>query len=638
MNVPAPKIRRSEVLTAILAGLACFLVIDQLRLFGSPLLSVVIRLETQYYFALIALLLPGVFLIYRSRWPALDAVLGLGAFLAPLWLLRHAEPIANEGWEFLAPDHAIVASSVVWLLVLEAVRRVTGWVLFGIALVFSMYPLFADLMPLMISGMAIGFRETASYHAMSIESIVGLPFRAFANLVVGFLVFGATLQHTGGGAFFIRLAFALLGGVRGGAAKVAIVSSGLMGSMSGSVITNVMTTGQLTIPAMRRQGFSAKSAAAVGACASTGGVLLPPIMGSTAFIMATFLEIPYYQVALAALLPSLLYFIALYAQLDAYAGKHGLEGLPESELPRLRAVLGEGWVFILSFALLIVFLLVLQQETLAPWAATASLLVINQFRQGRMAVADWAAWLAAVGKLLIELQAILLAVGLIVGALSVTGLSGTLVNELLFIAGDSTGVLILMGAATSFILGIGLTVTAAYVFLAIVLAPALIDGGLVPMAVHLFILYWGMLSFITPPVALGAFAAASISGANPVATGFEAMRLGVAIYLVPFLFVLNPALIGQGPWQGIVQAALEALLGVLLIAWSAQRHLPRLGDPGRMASWLLGLGGLLLALPDIALQGLALSNALGNAAGAGLIVLALLLARFRAHQSRLTVS
>ena len=393
MSVPASRIRLAEVLTAILAGLACLLVIDQLRLFGSPFLSVLIRLETQYYFALIALLLPGVFLIYRSRWAALDASLCFGAFLAPLWLLLHAEAIANEGWEFLAPDHAVLASSIVWLLVLEAVRRVTGWVLFGIALVFSMYPLFADLMPLMISGMAIGFRETASYHAMSIESIVGLPFRAFANLVVGFLVFGATLQHTGGGAFFIRLAFALLGGVRGGAAKVAIVSSGLMGSMSGSVITNVMTTGQLTIPAMRRQGFSAKSAAAVEACASTGGVLLPPIMGSTAFIMATFLEIPYYQVALAALLPSLLYFIALYAQLDAYAGKHGLEGLPDSEIPSLRAVLGEGWVFIVSFALLIVFLLVLQQEALAPWAATASLLVINQFRQGRMAVADWG-WLA----------------------------------------------------------------------------------------------------------------------------------------------------------------------------------------------------------------------------------------------------
>jgi TRAP transporter 4TM/12TM fusion protein len=638
MTAPLQWVRMPERLTALLAGLACFLVVDQLRLLGSPLLSGLIRLETQYYFALIALLLPGVFLIYRSRWAVLDAALGLGAFLAPLWLLHHAEAIANEGWEFLAPDHAVLASSVLWLLVLEAVRRVTGWVLFGIALVFSMYPLFADVMPLMISGMAIGFRETASYHAMSIESIVGLPFRAFANLVVGFLVFGATLQHTGGGAFFIRLAFALLGGVRGGAAKVAIVSSGLMGSMSGSVITNVMTTGQLTIPAMRRQGFSAKSAAAVEACASTGGVLLPPIMGSTAFIMATFLEIPYYQVAIAALLPSLLYFIALYTQLDAYAGKHGLEGLPESELPKLRIVLAEGWVFIVSFALLIVFLLVLQQEALAPWAATASLLVISQFRQGRMAFGDLGSWLVAVGKLLIELQAILCAVGLIVGALSVTGLSGTLVNELLFVAGDSTGVLILMGAATSFILGIGLTVTAAYVFLAIVLAPALIDGGLMPMAVHLFILYWGMLSFITPPVALGAFAAASIAGANPVATGFEAMRLGVAIYLVPFLFVLNPALIGVGPWQGIVQAALEALLGVLLIAWSAQRYLPRLGDPGFIAACLLGFGGLLVALPEINLEGVALSNFDGNLAGILMIVLALLLARVRANPAPKTAS
>jgi TRAP transporter 4TM/12TM fusion protein len=367
-------------------------------------------------------------------------------------------------------------------------------------------------------------------------------------------------------------------------------------------------------------------------------VLLPPIMGSTAFIMATFLEIPYYQVAIAALLPSLLYFIALYTQLDAYAGKHGLEGLPESELPKLRIVLAEGWVFIVSFALLIVFLLVLQQEALAPWAATASLLVINQFRQGRMAFGDLGSWLVAVGKLLIELQAILCAVGLIVGALSVTGLSGTLVNELLFVAGDSTGVLILMGAATSFILGIGLTVTAAYVFLAIVLAPALIDGGLMPMAVHLFILYWGMLSFITPPVALGAFAAASIAGANPVATGFEAMRLGVAIYLVPFLFVLNPALIGVGPWQGIVQAALEALLGVLLIAWSAQRYLPRLGDPGFIAACLLGFGGLLVALPEINLEGVALSNFDGNLAGILMIVLALLLARVRANPAPKTAS
>ena len=624
MTEREPFADSKDWLTAVIALLSCFVVIDQLRLWGAPLLGSWIRLETQYYFLLIALLLPGAFLIRPSRWLLLDGVLGLGALLAPMWLLYHGEAIVNEGWEFVAPNHAMAASLALWILVLEAVRRVAGWSLFLIAGIFSLYPLIADRMPEMISGMAIGLPETANYHAMSIESIVGLPFRAFATLVIGFVVFGATLQHTGGGAFFIRLAFAFLGRTRGGAAKVAIVSSGLMGSMSGSVITNVMTTGQLTIPAMRRQGLSKQAAAAVEACASTGGVLLPPIMGSTAFIMATFLEMPYYQVALAALIPSLLYFAALYLQLDAHALKHDIKGMPESEIPPLRQVLVEGWFYIGAFALLIVLLLVLQQETLAPWVATAALLLINQILpQQRMSRAGLKQWLTGVGQLLIELLAILAAVGLIVGALSVTGLSGTLVNELLFVAGDRTWILIVMGAMTSFVLGIGLTVTAAYVFLAIVLAPALIEGGLMPLGVHLFILYWGMLSFITPPVALGAFAAASIAGANPVATGFEAMRMGIAIYWVPFLFVVNPSLIGFGPWQQIALSVFEAVLGILAIAWAAQRFLPRIGRLSYWAAGLLGFGGLLVSLPTLELEGLALSNAVGNVLGFGLILLSL---------------
>ncbi|MGB1905622.1 MAG: TRAP transporter permease [Pseudomonadales bacterium] len=624
MTEREPFADSKDWLTAVIALLSCFVVIDQLRLWGAPLLGSWIRLETQYYFLLIALLLPGAFLIRPSRWLLLDGVLGLGALLAPMWLLYHGEAIVNEGWEFVAPNHAMAASLALWILVLEAVRRVAGWSLFLIAGIFSLYPLIADRMPEMISGMAIGLPETANYHAMSIESIVGLPFRAFATLVIGFVVFGATLQHTGGGAFFIRLAFAFLGRTRGGAAKVAIVSSGLMGSMSGSVITNVMTTGQLTIPAMRRQGLSKQAAAAVEACASTGGVLLPPIMGSTAFIMATFLEMPYYQVALAALIPSLLYFAALYLQLDAHALKHDIKGMPESEIPPLRQVLVEGWFYIGAFALLIVLLLVLQQETLAPWVATAALLLINQILpQQRMSRAGLKEWLTGVGQLLIELLAILAAVGLIVGALSVTGLSGTLVNELLFVAGDRTWILIVMGAMTSFVLGIGLTVTAAYVFLAIVLAPALIEGGLMPLGVHLFILYWGMLSFITPPVALGAFAAASIAGANPVATGFEAMRMGIAIYWVPFLFVVNPSLIGFGPWQQIALSVFEAVLGILAIAWAAQRFLPRIGRLSYWAAGLLGFGGLLVSLPTLELEGLALSNSVGNVLGFGLILLSL---------------
>jgi TRAP-type uncharacterized transport system fused permease subunit len=223
--------------------------------------------------------------------------------------------------------------------------------------------------------------------------------------------------------------------------------------------------------------------------------------------------------------------------------------------------------------------------------------------------------MVATGKLLAELLAIMAGVGLIVGALSITGLSGTLVNDLLYFAGDSTLLLLLMGALTSFVLGIGMTVTAAYIFLAIILAPALIQGGLDPMSVHLFILYWGMLSFITPPVALGAFAAASIAGASPLATGFKAMRLGSVIYFIPFFFVLNPALILVGSWIEILLATLTVAAGVFLVAGGLQGYLPGLGfldrngPIGAAGRSLLTLGGGLVALPGLQTIGIALTDA-----------------------------
>jgi len=434
---------------------------------------------------------------------------------------------------------------------------------------------------------------------------MGIPLQAFANLVIGFLLFGVALQKTGGGKFFINLAFALLGHVRGGPAKVAVFSSGLMGSMSGSVITNVMTTGVMSIPAMRRVGFSKSYAAGIEACASTGGVLMPPVMGATAFIMAAFLNIPYGTIALAAVVPSVLYFLGLFIQIDAYAARHDLKGLPADELPSLRGTLKEGWYFIFVFGLLIWMLFFLRQEATAPFYATALLLIINQVlpyeRWGWQDVKDF---FSDSGKLFAELIAILAGVGLLVGALSVTGLSGTIANDLIYLAGGNTLVLLLMGALTSFILGIGMTVTAAYIFLAVALAPALINGGgMDPLAVHLFILYWGMLSFITPPVALGAFAAATVAGAKPMETGFQAMRLGSVIYFIPFLFVLNPALIFQGSWDEIIVVIIQALAGVILIAGSIQGWLLGVGNLARggVVQWpvrfALILGGMLLAIP-----------------------------------------
>lgn len=491
---------RSTFTAAALKGLLVavtvivfLLALDNLRIVGEPLFGSFILFETHYYYGLFALLLPFAFLLNptttRFNSIYIDTLLALTVFVCSGWLFSYSEVMLDEGWEFDAPDDAIIVSFVLWGLVLEALRRVAGYSLFTLALLFSLYPLFADQMPDAVSGMASTFGETAAYHVMSSESLLGLPFRAFANLVIGFLVFGVALQHTGGGRFFIDLAFSLLGKTRGGPAKVAIVASGLMGSMSGSVITNVLTTGQLTIPAMRESGIHPRIAAAVEACASTGGVLLPPIMGSTAFVMATFLEVPYYQVALAAAVPALLYFFALFIQLDIYAAKNNLQGIAAEKLPSLRKTIKDGWFYLGSFIVLVVLLLVMQRESFAPWLATLCLLILNQFsRDHRWNISQLYEFIRSSGALLVELLVILSGVGLVVGALSFTGLSGTLVNELLFLAGGSTAVLLLMGAATSFVLGIGMTVTAAYIFLAIILAPALIQGGLEPMGVHLFIL------------------------------------------------------------------------------------------------------------------------------------------------------
>ncbi|MEX2319778.1 MAG: TRAP transporter fused permease subunit, partial [Saccharospirillum sp.] len=346
-------------------------------------------------------------------------------------------------------------------------------------------------------------------------------------------------------------------------------------------------------------------AGGVEACASTGGVLMPPVMGATAFVMAMFLNVPYSAVVVAAIIPSALYFLGLFIQIDAYSARNGLEGLPKAELPTLKATLKEGWYFIFVFALLVWMLLVMQREAVAPFYATALLLVLNQFskkhrwgwKQAYMALTDSA-------KLFAELTAILVGVGLLVGALSITGLSGTIANDFIFLAGGSVLLLLLMGALTSFVLGIGMTVTAAYIFLAVALAPALTRGaGLDPMAVHLFILYWGMLSFITPPVALGAFAAATIAGARPMETGLQAMKLGSVIYFIPFLFVLNPALIMQGGPLEIAIVFVQAVVGIIFFASAMQGYMIGIGRLGygfiqeTVIRGLILVAGLALALP-----------------------------------------
>jgi TRAP transporter 4TM/12TM fusion protein len=567
-------------------------------------------LVNEYLYALVGMMLATVFIVFpaygkqrRDRVPFYDVVLAIAALVATFYLLANSLDIQEEAWEYLAPTWAQWLAVLVWALVIEAGRRTGGWPIFFIVVIISLYPIVADQVPQVIQGAPMVFLDTAAFHIYSIESLLGIPMRAFGLLVFGFLAFGMALLYTGAGLFFINFAFALLGHVRGGPAKVAIFSSGLFGSMSGGPITNVLTTGTLTIPAMRRIGFSAKYAGGIEACASTGGVLMPPIMGATAFVMADFLDVAYVDVALAAVVPSVLYYFGLFVQIDSYAARNNIEGLPKEEMPRLRDVMKDGWYYIFAFIVLILMLVFMKQEARAPFYATVLLLILNQFSpKHKMDWAKFYKYIQATVFLLAELAGILAAIGLIVGAVVGTGMAGSVTNDLVYLAGNSVFILLVMGALTSFILGIGMTVTAAYIFLAIILAPALIRAGLDPMPVHMFMLYWGMLSFITPPVALAAFAAASVAGAKPMQTGFEAMRLGTIIYFIPFFFVFNPALLLLGEMSEILIVCSTALLGVLVLAGGLQGYLVGLGripsgGVGTIARFFLAVGGIVLATP-----------------------------------------
>jgi TRAP transporter 4TM/12TM fusion protein len=446
---------------------------------------------------------------------------------------------------------------------------------------------------------------------------------------------------TGAGKFFINLAFALCGTFRGGAAKVGIFASALLGMMSGSIVSNVLTAGTMTIPVMKRSGFRASYAGAIEACASTGAVLAPPVMGATAFVMAQFLNVSYAEVALAAIIPAALYYAGLFMQVDAYAARHGLKGISRAELPSVLTSLKEGWYYVSVIVVLVVMLLYFKRESHAPFYATALLLMLNQLfsKEHRWTFATVANFFEVNGRTFVELIGILAGCGLLIGAFSMTGVISSLANDLLTLAGKNAFMLLVMCALTSLILGLGLTTTACYIFLAILVAPALEKLGLNKMAVHMFIFYWGMLSSITPPVALASFAAAGIAGAPPMKTGWESMRVGSIIYFIPFFFVLNPTLVLQGDSPYLEAFGLTALAGIgtLFICGGIQGYQVGVGDLRRLGplEWpvrlMLIVGGFVLATPGGGIMPLSQMQmtALAVAIVAPTLVTALLLMRAR---------
>lgn len=532
----------------------------------------------------------------------IDLALSALGFAITLYLFYNADNIFEQGWEFAAPDNAKLIALIMWALCMECGRRAGGIPVFVVCLLLSGFPLVAAHLPSPLNGISQPLFDLAAYHVYGGESIFGLPSRTVATALLGFIIFGVVLQHTGAGPFFIDIAFALCGKFRGGPAKVAVLSSALFGSLSGSAVANVMSTGTLTIPAMKRSGFSPRMAGAVEACASTGGVLAPPVMGATAFVMASFLNVSYSTIAIAATIPAFLYFFGMFVQLDSYAARVKLSGLDEQVIPDFWKVLREGWYYAFVILTLVLLILMTEIEEKAPYYATCLLLVINQFSARHKL--NWrraANLVVGVGIALAELAAIIASIGCVIGALFVSGVIGSLTNDLLSLAGGNVYALLLMGAVTCFALGMGMPITASYIFLAILLVPALTRLGIDPLAAHMFLLYYGAVSYITPPVAIAALTASTISKSGPIQTGLESMRIGAVLYIIPFVFVFHPALLMNAPAGEIIFAFASAVLGIIFFCSALQGYLPGAGVAEGPAGWparaISFCAGIFLVLP-----------------------------------------
>ena len=564
-----------------------------------------LQFPNAYLYSLIGVFTSLVFVLYpvsakrsRDKVPWYDILLFLTTFSISTYFCTQAWNILHKGWELDAPVFAGVASFILCFLILEALRRSSGLVITILASFFFCYPAFADKMPGILQGSSFSLWSTGVYHTLGNSGIIGLVMQVFGDKVLVFVFFGAVLQYTGCGKFFLDLAFSFCGSQKGGPAKVAVIASGLFGSMSGDPISNVIVTGSVTIPAMKKGGYDPSFAGAVEAVASTGGTIMPPVMGATAFIMAGILNISYLQVCVAAAIPAILYYLGAFLQVHSYAEFHGLKGIPRSEIPSLIKTLREGWPYIFGIALL-VFLLYLRREGQSPLGASAALLIIAMARKKtRLRFKDWVSLMVYSGTLLSSLGTLLAGLGFVIGTMDMTGLGISFSHEVIVLAGDNIPLLLVMGALASFILGTGITVSACYIFLAIVLAPALIRGGLNTIAAHMFVLYWGMASFITPPVALSAMTAAKLSGSTLMKTGMASCRLGMLVYLIPFFIAIEPALVLQGPLEGLPWVLATLLLGVILLAGALEKYvigLGRLEEPHLRV--LAGVSGLLLCIP-----------------------------------------
>ncbi|MGI9574881.1 TRAP transporter permease [Alloalcanivorax xenomutans] len=561
-------------------------------------------LEGQYYWLFIGLFVAAAFIALPARRgqnkvPFYDLIAAAVALGISVFFSTHAWDMVQSGW-----NH-IPMGTVMWLLMLEVARRSGGLPFLLVVVLLGLYPLIADRLPGLLMGIPYDFDRMIEAHIFRAEGMMGITTKIVAEIILGFLVFAGVLIATGGGAFFIDLANAGFGRYRGGPAKVSVVASAFFGSLSGSIFSNIAGTGSITIPTMKKVGYPPHYAGAIEACASTGGVLMPPVMGAIAFVMAITIGVDYATVMVAAIIPSLLFYFGLLLQVDAYAARTGLKGVPREQLPSAREVLKRGWPFISVLVFLIWGLLYMRWEYYAPWYACVLMVALSFLqKETRMTPRRLYETLRQIGVLVTQTAAIILPIAFVVSALTITGVTGALTSGLVSLGGGNIFLIIFFGVLACFVMGMAGLAIVAYIFLAVTLAPAIIDvGGLNTIAVHFFIVYYAMLSVITPPVGAAAFLAATIAGGKPMLTSFTAMRLGVVIYFVPLFFLFQPALVLQGDLTPLIYVLPSIIVGIMLISGGLEGYLlgagrvrPRLRFPLIAAGFAFSFPGLMTTI------------------------------------------
>lgn len=560
-----------------------------------------------------------------TRWgqthvPWYDFLLSAAGLFAGVYLaLRY--PVLSQEF-FSRPTETLVVGVLIILLVLEGLRRATGNSLLVVVAVFVLYAQVADQVPGRLQGIKRPIEELLPFLAIDTTAMFGTPLMIVGTIVVVFIFFGQLLMQTGGSEWFTDISTSAVGRTRGGSAKIAVVASGLFGSISGSAVANVASTGVITIPMMMRAGFSARTAGAFEAVASTGGQIMPPVMGAAAFLMAEFLQIPYSDVVIAAAVPAILYYLAVLIQADLEAARQNIPPVPNDLIKPFASVMRAGWYFPAPFVMLIVALFYWNAAPAeaALWAS-GTIIVLNVafgFRGSRISPRGFLRALAETGQHSVDIVLVGAAAGMVIGIFENTGLGFGLTYLLVDFGRTSLFLLLVLTAVICVILGMGMPTTGIYLLVATLAAPPLLQLGVEPIAAHLFILYFGLMSMISPPVAIAAFTAASIARAGAMATALTSVRLGWTAFIIPFLFVYSPSLLLQGDALHVTIAVATAFFGVFFVSAGLIGYLQdRLRPFPRL---LAGISGLMLIVPPLAIPyGMAV-NVVGAVIAGALVI------------------